>query len=58
MAKKSESNLGCYTPTGQPVCEDGVHYTKGEPMDLTPERAEALGSLVAPMERPKAPAGE
>lgn len=58
MAKKSESNLGTFTPTGQPVCEEGVHYAKGDIMELTPERAEALGSLVAPVERPKAPAGE
>lgn len=33
--------------TGQPVCEDGVHHTKDATFETTPERAEALGSLVA-----------
>jgi threonine dehydrogenase-like Zn-dependent dehydrogenase len=32
--------------TGQPVCEDGVHYVKGDEIHTTPERAAALGALV------------
>ena len=34
------------TPTGQPVCEGGVHYKKGEPMQVTATRAKALAGLV------------
>jgi len=43
------------TPTGQPVCEEGVHYSKGEPIEVTASRAKALGKLVEPY---KAPAKE
>jgi hypothetical protein len=35
--------------TGQPVCEDGVHYVKGDEIHTTPKRAAALGSLVEPV---------
>jgi hypothetical protein len=34
---------------GQPVCEDGVHYVKGDEIHTTPERAKALGALVEPV---------
>ena len=46
------------TPTGQPVCEDGVHYKKGEILKVTATRAKALAGLVteiaAPAETPAA----
>lgn len=32
--------------TGQPVCEDGVHYVKGDEIHTTAKRAAALGGLV------------
>lgn len=56
MAKKIIKNGSTYTPAGQPVCEDGVHYNKGDIMELSEERAEALGRLVVPISPP--PAGE
>lgn len=52
MAKKTETTpeetpaLVTVTVTGQPVCEDGNHYAKGETFETTPERAAALGDLV------------
>jgi hypothetical protein len=44
MAKKT--NTVFVKVTGQPVGEDGNHYAKGEVFETTPERAEALGTLV------------
>ncbi len=44
MAKKT--NTVFVKVTGQPICEDGVHYAKDETFETTPERAEALGTLV------------
>lgn len=32
--------------TGQPVCEAGVHYVKGDEIHTTSKRAAALGALV------------
>ena len=42
--------------TGQPVCEDGVHYLKGETFETTPERAEALAGLTEIVSAPAKPA--
>lgn len=56
MAKKTETNpeetpaLVTVKVTGQPVCEDGIHYAKGETFETTPERAAALGELVSIVE--------
>lgn len=44
--EEKTSSLVTVTVTGQPVCEDGNHYAKGETFETTPERATALGDLV------------
>jgi hypothetical protein len=51
MAKKTETTqeapaLVTVRVTGQPVGEDGLHYTQGTTFETTPERAAALGELV------------
>jgi hypothetical protein len=52
MAKKTETTpeetptLVTVKVTGQPVCEDGKHYAKGETFQTTPERSAALAGLV------------
>jgi hypothetical protein len=50
MAKKTTPEetptLVTVKVTGQPVCEDGKHYAKGETFQTTPERAAALAGLV------------
>jgi hypothetical protein len=52
MAKKQTSGAGetsdlvTVRVTGQPVCEDNLHYAKGDTFETTAERAAALGELV------------
>ncbi len=63
MAKKPETTpeapadapkLVTVAVTGQPVCEDGNHYAKGETFETTAERAAALGDLVSTVDTPPA----
>lgn len=60
MAKKDTSTTAATTVrvVGQPVCEDGVHYTKGVTFETTAERAAALGDLVEIVTADAAPKGE
>jgi hypothetical protein len=55
MAKKIPEEPSKETPAvapvtvqvaGQAICEDGVHHLKGATFQTTPDRAEALGTLV------------
>ena len=45
-AKEIKPDLVVVRVTGQPVCEDGVHYVQGDEIHTTPKRAAALGTLV------------
>jgi len=45
-SKSTESTTVTVRVTGQRICEEGVGYAKGETFETTPDRAEALGSLV------------
>ena len=42
---EEEAAMATVRVTGQPVCEDGVHYAKGDTFQTTQERAEALAGL-------------
>lgn len=44
--KPEKPKLVLVKVTGQPVGEDHGTYSKGETFETTPERADALGSLV------------